>query len=113
MNHARQVLFSQKGTEIEKIPSMQDVLMQHLLRVGNQDGHVWGQALPKTPHLPSPSDFDCTRKGDMPGWEVLSMTLPSTVPGWEVQWMTLPSTVPGWEVQWMTLPSTVPGWEVQ
>ena len=34
VNRARQVLFTQNGREIEKIPPTQDALMQHLLRVG-------------------------------------------------------------------------------
>ena len=76
VNRAKQVLFTQKGREIEKIPPKQDALMQHLHRVGYQAGHVWGQALLKAPYLPSPADFGWTRKGDVPEWEVQWMTLP-------------------------------------
>jgi hypothetical protein len=39
-NVERQMLFSNKGREIENIPPTQDALAQHLLRVGYEAGHV-------------------------------------------------------------------------
>ena len=76
VNRARQVHSTQKGIYIETVPPTQDALVQHLLRVGYQAGHVWGQVLLKAPHLPNPADFDWTRKGDVPEWEVQWTTLP-------------------------------------
>ena len=66
MNRAKQVFFVQKGREFEKIPPTHHDLVQHLLRVCYQAGNVWGQALPKVPHLASPADFGWTRKGGVP-----------------------------------------------
>ena len=43
VNGERLVLFTQKGREIENIPPTQDALAQHVLRVGYEAGHVWGQ----------------------------------------------------------------------
>ena len=57
VNKARQTLFTQKGREIENIALTKDALRQHVLRVGYQAGHVWGQALLKPPQLPSPEEF--------------------------------------------------------
>ena len=44
VNGERLVLFTQKGREIGNIPSTQDALAQHVLRVGYEAGHVCGQA---------------------------------------------------------------------
>uniref|UniRef100_UPI00358E9C5E uncharacterized protein n=1 Tax=Myxine glutinosa TaxID=7769 RepID=UPI00358E9C5E len=76
VNMARKTLFTQKGRSIENIPPTQDVLYQHLLRVGYQAGHVWGQALLKAPHLPSPAEFGWTRKNNLAEWEVMWRNLP-------------------------------------
>ena len=76
VNCQRQILFASKGREIENLPPTQDALSLHLLRVGYQAGHVWGQALIKEPQLPSPANF-----GWM--WETSSGQ-------WSVKWMTLP-----------------------
>ena len=70
------VLFTQKGREIENIPPTKDALAQHVLRVGYEAGHVWGQATIKAPQLPSPADFGWT-------WEVANAQ-------WNMKWMTLP-----------------------
>ena len=56
----RQMLFTQKGREIENIPPTQYTLSQHLLRVGYEAGHVRGHAMIKAPQLPSPADFRWT-----------------------------------------------------
>ena len=74
VNEARQELFTQKGREIENLPPTQDALLQHLLRVGYQAGHVWGQALVQSPTLPNPADY---------GWM-------HATDGWQINWMTLP-----------------------
>ncbi|KAI0239957.1 hypothetical protein LSAT2_009333 [Lamellibrachia satsuma] len=66
----------EEGREIKKIPPTQDALVQHLLQLGYQAGHVWGQALLKAPHLLSPADFGWTQKGDVPEWKVQWITLP-------------------------------------
>ena len=65
VNGERLVLFTQKGREIENIPPTQDALAKHVLRVGYEAGHVWGQtqATIKAPQLQSPADFGWT-------WEV-------------------------------------------
>ena len=76
VNSERLVLFTQKRREIENIPPTQDALAQHVLRVGYEAGHVWGQATIKVPQLPSPSDFGWT-------WEVANAQ-------WNMKWMTLP-----------------------
>ena len=76
VNSARQMLFTHKGREIENIPPTKDSLTQHLLRVGYEAGHVWGQALIKAPVLPSPADFGWV-------WEASSGQ-------WIIKWMTLP-----------------------
>ena len=57
------VLFTQQVKEIENIPPTQDALAQHVVRVGYEAGHMWGQATIKAPQLPSPADFGWT-------WEV-------------------------------------------
>ena len=57
INYERQVLFTQKGREIENIPPTRDALAQHLLRVGYIAGHIWQQSTTKAPVLPSPADF--------------------------------------------------------
>ena len=76
VNKARLVLFTEKGREIEGIPPTKDALFQHLLRVGHQAEHVWGQALLKEPHLPSPLEFGWKRKTDSDEWLPIWMTLP-------------------------------------
>ena len=70
------MLFTQKGRDIENIPPTQDALAQHVLRVGYEAGHVWGQASIKAPQLRSPADFGRT-------WEVANAQ-------WNMKWMTLP-----------------------
>ena len=60
VNGERLVLFTQKGRKIEHIPPTQDALAQHVLRVGYEAGHVWGQATIKAPQLPNPADFGWT-----------------------------------------------------
>ena len=74
VNNARQDLFTRKQRQIENIPPTQDALYQHMLRVGYQAGHVWGQSLVKQPLLPSPADF---------GWKY-------SLNRWVAKWMTLP-----------------------
>ena len=69
------MLFAQQVKEIENIPPTQDALAQHVLRVGYEAGHVWGQATIKAPQLPSPADFGWT-------WEVANAQ-------WNMKWMTL------------------------
>ena len=76
VNGERRVLFTQKGREIENIPPTQDALAQHVLRVGYEAGHMWGQATIKDPQLPSPADFGWT-------WEVANAQ-------WNIKWMTIP-----------------------
>lgn len=76
VNRARQVLFTQKGREIENIPPTQDALSQHLLRVGYAACHVWGQAMITTPQLPSPADFGWTWDDSSSQWKISWMTLP-------------------------------------
>ena len=53
VNGERLVLFTQQVKEIENIPPTQDALAQHVLRVGYETDHVWGQATIKAPQLPS------------------------------------------------------------
>ena len=77
VNSERQMLFTQKGREIENIPPTQDALTQHLLRVGYVAGHIWGQSLLTAPDLPSPADFGWT-------WDIPNAQ-------WNIKWMTLPS----------------------
>ena len=62
VNGERLVLFTQQVKEIENIPPTSDVLplAQHVLRVGYEAGHMWGQATIKAPQLPSPADFGWT-----------------------------------------------------
>ena len=69
------MLFNQQVKEIENIPPTQDALAQHVLRVGYEAGHVWGQATIKAPQLPSPADFGWT-------WEVANAQR-------NMKWMTL------------------------
>ena len=76
VNSERQMLFTKKGREIENIPPTQDALVQHLLRVGYEAGHVWSQAIIKAPQLPSPADFGWI-------WDMCSAH-------WKIKWMTLP-----------------------
>ena len=76
INNARKFLFAHKGRDIENIPPTQDALKQHLLRVGYQAGHIWGQALMKAPSVPSPEDFGWSRKNDTEEWQVKWTTLP-------------------------------------
>ena len=68
------MLFTQKGREIEDIPSIQDALAQHLLRVGYEAGHVWGQAMTDAPQLPKSSslqvdlgELQCTEEDKLDG----------------------------------------------
>ena len=73
VNMARQTLFTQKGRDIDNVPPTQDALYQHLLRVGYQAGHVWGQALLNTPQLPVQQILAGSRKtvqrvGKWHGW---------------------------------------------
>ena len=75
VNGERLVLFTQQVKEIENIPPTQDALAQHVLRVGYEAGHVWGQATIKAPQLHSPADFVWT-------WEVANAQ-------WNMKWMTL------------------------
>ena len=63
VNGEIRVLFTHKVREIENIPLTQDALAQHVLIVGYEAGHVWGQATIKAPQLRSPANFGCT-------WEV-------------------------------------------
>ena len=56
-------VLTQKGRGIENIPPTHDALAQHVLRVGYEAGHVWGQATIKAPPFPSPAHFGWT-------WEV-------------------------------------------
>ena len=74
-NGERLVLFTQQVKEIENIPPTQDAPAQHVLTVGCEAGHVWGQATIKAPQLPSP-DFGWT-------WEVATAQ-------WNMKWMTFP-----------------------
>ena len=50
-------LFTQKGSGIENIPPTKDALAQHVLGVGYEARHVWGQATINDPQLPSPADW--------------------------------------------------------
>ena len=81
VNSARQVLFTKKRREIENIPQTQDALIQHLLRVSYQAGHVWSQSLVKQPFIPSPEEFGWTR-------ETSSRSI-----SWKPKWLTLPPAV--------------------
>ena len=75
VNGERLVLFTQQVREIENIPPTQDALAQHVLRVGYEACHVWGQTTIKAPQLPSPAGFGWT-------WEVANAQ-------WNMKWMTL------------------------
>ena len=77
----RLVLFTQKRRDIENIPPTQDVLVQHVLRVGYEAGHMWSQATIKTRQLRSAADFGWT-------WEVANAQ-------WNIKWMTLPPASAG------------------
>jgi hypothetical protein len=76
INSEMQRLFTQKGRGIENIPPTQDALAQHLLRVGYEAGHAWGQAIIKAPELPSPAEFGWA-------WETSNAQ-------WKMKWMSLP-----------------------
>ena len=76
VNGERLVLFTQQVRGIENIPPTQDALAQHVLRVGYETGHVWGQATIKSQQLPNPADFGWT-------WEVANAQ-------WNTKWMTFP-----------------------
>ena len=60
----------------KNIPPTQDALAQHVLRVGYEAGHMWGQATIKAPQLPSPADVGWP-------WEVANAQ-------WNMKWMTIP-----------------------
>ena len=75
VNTASQVLFTQKGREIENIPPTQDALAQHLFRVGYQAGHVWSQAMTKKPQLPSPAEFGWIWNESSTEWNIKWMNL--------------------------------------
>ena len=68
------MLFTQKGIDIENIPPTQDALAQHMLSVGYEAGHVWGQVT--IPQLRSAADFRWTREVANAQWHMKWMTLP-------------------------------------
>ena len=61
VNDARQGLFSKKSRNLDKIPPIRAVLVQHTKRAVFQGGYVSGQALLKQAVLPSPSDYGWIR----------------------------------------------------
>ena len=54
---ARHSLVLSKGKDSEHIPPSSDALHQYFLRVAYQSGHVWGNALNKSPTPVSPTDW--------------------------------------------------------
>ena len=74
VNVARKVLFAKKGRAMNAIPPTRGALIEHTMRTAYQAGHVWGQALTKTPNLPSPDSW---------GWH-------KNVDHWEPFWTSLP-----------------------
>ena len=72
VNGERLMLFTQQVKEIENIPPTQDALAQHVLRVGYEAGHVWGQETIKAPQLPSPADFGWTWEVANAPWNILN-----------------------------------------
>ena len=66
VNHARQSMFSQGTRSIERIPSTQAALEQHVKRAEFQAGHVWGRILDPIQELPSAADWGWHQSSD--GW---------------------------------------------
>ena len=57
VNRARFELFHYSGKDFDSMPPTEDAADLHILRAAYVAGHIWGQALLKTPTLPSPSDW--------------------------------------------------------
>lgn len=68
-------IFSTKARSMEAIPPTRAALLQQTRRAIYQGGHVWGQALVRTPELPSPETCGW-RKSATQGWEPLWTLLP-------------------------------------
>ena len=60
----RQHLFSRKSRTLENIPTTFAALKQHTLQTVYRGGHVWGQALSKSPTLLCPSQWGWEKAGE-------------------------------------------------
>ena len=73
VNKARYELFHFRGKDFDHLPPTQNALRLHIHRAAYTAGHIWGQALVKTPVLPSPALYGYERKGEqwLPTWTTL------------------------------------------
>ena len=78
VDSARKHIFTTKARSIDAIPPTGAALLQHTKRAIYQGGHVWGQALIRSPVVPSPETC---------GWQK------SATQGWQPLWTTLPEAV--------------------
>ena len=65
VNSATQHLFSWKSCFLESILPRQSALVQQLLGIAYQGGHIWGQAKQRDPKLPSPAYWGWKKSFDM------------------------------------------------
>lgn len=70
VDNARMALFTQKNKEYNNIPPTEDALKIHALRAAYQAGYIWGQALERSPELPSPGDWGW-KPADGGTWDIL------------------------------------------
>ena len=75
VNQARYELFHYGGKDFDHLPPTLDSLNLHVLRGAYTAGHIWGQALIKSPMLPSPSLW---------GYKMENTS-------WQPEWSTLPT----------------------
>ena len=80
VNHARKVMFAQKGRELERIPPTRDALMLHLQRAVYQASHIWHNMMVCEVATPSPSAW---------GWE----SGDGVECPWTPKWTTLPAVI--------------------
>ena len=79
VNSARKHIFTTKVRSIDSIPPTGAALLQHTTRAIYQGGHVWGQALLRSPIVPSPETY-VWQKISTQGWQPFWTLLPERWP---------------------------------
>ena len=75
VNEARMELFCHKSQSMDRIPPMQNALLQHTRRAMYQAG-IWTSSTQVQQVIPSPQDFAWTKTSSTQSWQPVWMTIP-------------------------------------
>ena len=78
VNSARKHMFTTKDRSMDNIPPTRAALLQHTKRAIYKGGYVWGQALVRSPVIPSPDTFGWQNSMTQ-GWQPFLTLLPEAV----------------------------------